>query len=98
MSAHTAASDKTIPPKSSRTMIWLRSRLSNIAPFITLLFLVVFFSIASPSFATLDNVGNILNQVSITAIMAGGLHFVVPVAGNDLGVPSIANANGIVVG
>ena len=41
MSAQSAASDKSDPPKSSRTMIWLRSRLSNIAPFITLLFLVV---------------------------------------------------------
>jgi ribose transport system permease protein len=97
MSVHTAASDKTIPPKSSRTMIWLRSRLSNIAPFITLLFLVVFFSIASPSFATLDNVGNILNQVSITAIMAVGLTYVILCAEIDLSVASIANATGIVV-
>ena len=35
-------------------------QLRNIAPFLTLIFLVVFFSVASPSFATLDNLGNIL--------------------------------------
>ena len=37
-----------------------RNQLRNIAPFITLLFLVLFFSIASPSFATLANLENIL--------------------------------------
>ena len=41
--------------------------LSGVEPAFFGLFLVVFFSIASPSFATLDNVGNILNQISITA-------------------------------
>src|SRR3954465_530936 len=97
MSAHTAAPDKTAPASSSRTMTWLRSRLSNIAPFITLLFLIVFFAIASPSFATLDNVGNILNQVSITAIIAVGLTYVILCAEIDLSVASVANATGIVV-
>jgi len=38
----------------------LRSQMRNIAPFLTLIFLSAFFAIASPSFATLDNVGNIL--------------------------------------
>ena len=52
---------------------FLRDQLRNIAPFITLIVLVGFFSIASPSFATLGNLENILQQVSITAIMAVGL-------------------------
>ncbi len=39
---------------------WLRDQLRNIAPFITLLFLVIFFSSASSSFSSWDNVGNIL--------------------------------------
>src|SRR5579862_6760936 len=76
---------------------WLRGQLRNIAPFITLLFLVVFFSMASPSFATLGNLSNILTQISITGIMATGLTFVILCSEIDLSVASVANATGIVV-
>ncbi|HEX4571705.1 MAG TPA: hypothetical protein VH184_14835, partial [Dongiaceae bacterium] len=76
---------------------WFRGQLRNIAPFITLLFLVVFFSLASPSFLTLGNLGNILTQISITGIMAAGLTFVILCAEIDLSVASVANATGIIV-
>jgi ribose transport system permease protein len=84
---------------SGRTRLaeWLRSQLRNIAPFATLLFLVVFFSLASPSFATVGNVWNILTQVSVTGIIAVGLTFVILCAEIDLSVAAIANATGIVV-
>jgi ribose transport system permease protein len=76
---------------------WLVARLTNIAPFVTLLFLIVIFSAMSPSFATLDNVANIMRQVSITAIIATGLTFVILTAEIDLSVASVANAAGIVI-
>jgi ribose transport system permease protein len=76
---------------------WLRSQLRNIAPFITLLALVIFFSLATPSFATLGNLSNILTQISITGIMAAGLTFVILCAEIDLSVASIANATGIIL-
>ncbi|HEY3847357.1 MAG TPA: ABC transporter permease [Acetobacteraceae bacterium] len=76
---------------------WLRGQLRNIAPFATLLFLVVFFSLASPSFATVGNLWNILTQVSVTGIIAVGLTFVILCAEIDLSVAAIANATGIVV-
>ena len=76
---------------------WFRNQLSNIAPFLTLLFLVVFFSIASSSFLSFGNLQNILQQVSITAIIAVGLTFVILTAEIDLSVASVANATGIVV-
>ena len=76
---------------------WFRSQLRNIAPFATLLFLVIFFTFASPSFATTDNVANILTQVSVTGIIAVGLTFVILCAEIDLSVASIANATGVVV-
>ncbi len=81
----------------SRYIGMLRDQLRNIAPFITLLFLVIFFSAASRSFSTWDNVGNILTQISITGIMAAGLTFVILCSEIDLSVASIANAIGIVV-
>jgi ribose transport system permease protein len=84
---------------SGRTRLaeWLRGQLRNIAPFATLLFLVVFFSLASPSFPTVGNVWNILTQVSVTGIIAVGLTFVILCAEIDLSVAAIANATGIVV-
>src|SRR6204780_3450764 len=76
---------------------FLRDQLRNIAPFITLLCLVVFFSLASPSFASLGNLENILQQVSITGIIAVGLTFVILTAEIDLSVGAIANATAIVL-
>src|SRR5271155_3458773 len=83
--------------RSFRIGDFLRNQLRNIAPFITLLFLVVFFSVASPAFATLDNLVNILQQVSVTGIIAVGLTFVILTAEIDLSVGAIANATAIVL-
>jgi ribose transport system permease protein len=76
---------------------WLRGQIRNIAPFATLLFLVAFFTIASPSFASVGNLYNILTQISVTGIIAVGLTFVILCAEIDLSVASIANAIGIMV-
>ncbi|MGF6231437.1 ribose/xylose/arabinose/galactoside ABC-type transport system permease subunit [Inquilinus ginsengisoli] len=90
---------QTTPTRSagSRLGAMLGSQLRNIAPFITLIALLVFFGVASPSFLSVDNFSNILNQVSVTAIMAVGLTFVILCAEIDLSVAAIANAAGIVV-
>jgi len=90
--ANVAAADR-----SFRLGDFLRNQLRNIAPFITLLFLVLFFSIASPAFATLDNLENILQQVSLTGIIAVGLTFVILTAEIDLSVGAMANATAIVL-
>ena len=39
---------------------WLLARLTNIAPLVTLFFLIAIFSAMAPSFSTLDNVANIM--------------------------------------
>ena len=85
------------PARAFRIGDFLRDQLRNIAPFITLLCLVVFFSMASPAFATLDNLENILQQVSVTAIIAVGLTFVILTAEIDLSVGAVANATAIVL-
>jgi ribose transport system permease protein len=85
--------------RKAQARVWprLRGQLRNLAPFVTLLFLVTFFALASPSFATLDNLANILTQISVTAIMAVGLTFVILCAEIDLSVANVANATGIIV-
>src|SRR5882757_2838846 len=77
--------------------VFLRSQMRNIAPFLTLIFLSGFFAATSPSFATLDNLGNILTQVSVTGIIAVGLTFVILCAEIDLSIAAIANVTGIAV-
>ena len=86
--------DRRAPNRGSA---FLRSQMRNIAPFATLICLVGFFAIASPSFATLDNLSNILTQISVTGIMAVGLTFVILCGEIDLSVAAVANAVGIVV-
>ena len=76
---------------------WVRGQMRNIAPFATLIFLVLFFSLASNSFLTMANFANIMNQISITAIIAVGLTFVILCAEIDLSVAAVANVTGIVV-
>ncbi|WP_027550643.1 ABC transporter permease [Bradyrhizobium sp. Cp5.3] len=94
------ASSETVPAAAQRARglaPFLRSQMRNIAPFLTLIFLSGFFAFASPSFATLDNLGNILTQVSVTGIIAVGLTFVILCAEIDLSIASIANVTGIAV-
>ena len=85
------------PTQPNRAGAMVRAQMRNLAPFLTLIFLTAFFAIASPSFATFDNVGNILTQVSVTGIIAVGLTFVILCAEIDLSIASVANVTGIAV-
>lgn len=76
---------------------FLAEQMRNIAPVFTLIILIVFFSVQSPVFFTLDNGLNILANSSITGIIAVGLTFVILTAEIDLSVAAIANAIGITV-
>jgi ribose transport system permease protein len=76
---------------------FVSNQMRNIAPFLTLIILLVFFSVASRSFASFDNAANILTQISVTGVIAVGLTFVILCAEIDLSVAAIANATGIVV-
>src|SRR5262245_62765351 len=94
------ASGEAVPAAGYRSKgigTFLRSQMRNIAPFLTLILLSAFFAFASPSFATLDNFGNILTQVSVTGIIAVGLTFVILCAEIDLSIAAIANVTGIAV-
>lgn len=72
-------------------------KLRTIAPLLTLVALVIFFSSTTTTFATLDNAVNIIRQMSITGIIAVGLTFVILTAEIDLSVAAVANAVGITV-
>jgi ribose transport system permease protein len=76
---------------------FLAEQMRNIAPVFTLIVLIVFFSVQSPVFFTVDNALNILSNSSITGIIAVGLTFVILTAEIDLSVAAVANAIGITV-
>lgn len=63
-----------------------------------LLALVILFSILSPHFFNTNNIFTILAQVSIIAIMAFGMTFVLMIGEIDLSVGSIAALSGLVLG
>ncbi|WP_172293311.1 ABC transporter permease [Pseudoruegeria sp. HB172150] len=88
----------TVDIKSTRSVKrFLAEQMRNIAPVFTLIVLILFFSLQSPVFFTLDNALNILANSSITGIIAVGLTFVILTAEIDLSVAAIANAIGITV-
>jgi len=65
---------------------------------IALILLILFFAIAADNFATLANVRNILNQITINTILAVGMTFVILVAGIDLSVGSVMALSMMVAG
>lgn len=65
---------------------------------IALILLILFFAIVADNFATLANVRNILNQITINTILAVGMTFVILVAGIDLSVGSVMALSMMVAG
>ncbi len=63
---------------------------------IVLLALVVLMAAIAPNFARVDNLLNIARAISVNAILAAGLTFVILTAGIDLSVGSIIAVSGVV--
>ena len=75
-----------------------RESLTRVMPVIVLAVLVAFFSIACPdSFLTLYNLKTILNQLSITLIIALGITFVILTGSVDLSVDGVVGLAGSLV-
>lgn len=89
------------PSKQSRlrsetpAQIWI-NRFTSLAPIWTLIVLIIFFSVASPSFARPINFNNILAQISVLAILGTGMTFVLLTGEIDLSIAAIAALSGMV--
>lgn len=62
---------------------------ANLSMLVALAFVSIFFSIASPTFLTKTNLLNVLRQISMNAIIAFGMTFVLLTGGIDLSVGSV---------
>jgi ribose transport system permease protein len=95
MGAHAESPDTKFEPAAETRLIressrelWIR-RLKVLAPVWTLLVLWLFFSLATPSFATAANFNNILSQVSTAGILAVGMTFVLLTGEIDLSIAAV---------
>ncbi|QMT17059.1 ribose ABC transporter permease [Planococcus maritimus] len=72
------------------------SLVQKIAPFIGLILIIVIITAINPSFLSMSNILNVLRQVSINALIAFGMTFVILTGGIDLSVGSILALTGAV--
>lgn len=63
---------------------------------VVLVVLVVLMAVIAPNFASVDNLMNIARSISVNAILAAGMTFVIITAGIDLSVGSIVAVSGVV--
>ena len=77
------------------TLGWFMFLFENYGLLLGFIFLCLFLSIASPYFLTVENILNVGRQISITAIVAFGMTFVITAAQIDLSVGSVIALTGV---
>lgn len=77
-------------------LLWSRRRARDLAPLLTLLVLVLAFSLSSRNFLDLVNLRNIFVQTATLAIAATGVTFVLLCAEIDLSIAAVATMTGVV--
>jgi ribose transport system permease protein len=75
---------------------WARRRARNLAPFVTLVVLVTFFSAATDSFLNVINLRNILAQIATLAVVSTGVTFVLLCGEIDLSIAAVAMMTGVI--
>jgi ribose transport system permease protein len=90
------ASVNTAPARGSSAINWARRRARDLAPFMTLVILILFFSLTTDSFLNIVNLRNILAQVSTLAIVSTGITFVLLCGEIDLSIAAVATMTGVI--
>ncbi|MGK9326141.1 ABC transporter permease subunit [Aerococcus urinaeequi] len=75
-----------------------KEMITKLGPLLALIVLIVFVSILSPSFLSLTNLMNLMRQVSINALIAFGMTFVIITGGIDLSVGSVLALSSALMG
>ncbi|MFW6139135.1 MAG: ABC transporter permease [Spirochaetota bacterium] len=74
---------------------WIKARARILAPFFTLVILVIFFSAITDTFFTLSNLKNVLEQASLLAILAAGVTMVLLLGEIELSFANVATLIGM---
>jgi ribose transport system permease protein len=85
--------EPAIKPRNQFDFAWWWDRVGIL---MVLVLLVLLMSIFAPNFNRVDNLLNIARSISVNAILAAGLTFVILTAGIDLSVGSIVAVSGVI--
>ena len=96
MNEATTVQQKGLAAQTEMMVNWARRRARDLAPFVTLVVLIVFFSVATDSFLNIINFRNILAQVATLAIVSTGITFVLLCGEIDLSIAAVATMTGVV--
>lgn len=72
----------------------LTGKLQSLGPLVGLVLIIIVLSMINPDFLSIGNIFNVLRQISINALMAFGMTFVILTGGIDLSVGSILALSG----
>lgn len=96
MNEATTAQPEGFAARTGGVITWARRRARDLAPFVTLMVLLIFFSVATDSFLNFVNFRNILAQVATLAIVSTGVTFVLLCGEIDLSIAAVATMTGVV--
>jgi ABC-type xylose transport system permease subunit len=82
--------------RGSALIGWARRRARDLAPFVTLMVLVIFFSLTTDSFLNVINLRNVLAQIATLAVVSTGITFVLLCGEIDLSIAAVATMTGVV--
>lgn len=80
---------------SQSVLAWASRNARLLAPLLTLICMVIFFSFATEVFLTTQNLQNIVTQIAPIAVAATGITFVLLCAEIDLSIASVATFTGV---
>src|SRR4051794_26694665 len=75
---------------SDQLLRWSSRNARILAPMITLIGMFIFFSFATNTFLSVDNLVNVVTQIGYIAVAAAGITFVLLCGEIDLGIASVA--------
>jgi len=96
MSEATSIKQNYLAGRAGVWLGWARRRARDLAPFVTLVVLVIFFSLTTDSFFNFINFRNILAQVATLAIVSTGITFVLLCGEIDLSIAAVATMTGVI--
>lgn len=84
--------------KNARTKIFSGQAIQKVLAFLTLIIMIVFFSVASPNFLISDNIISILLATCVNGLLALGVTFVIITGGIDLSIGTVMTFSAVVAG
>ena len=89
--------EQVVPRARSQVALhWASRNARLLAPLLTLICMVIFFSLVTDVFLTRQNLQNVVTQIAPIAVAATGVTFVLLCAEIDLSIASVATLTGVV--